>query len=77
MTILTLTNRVIFQYICFDLQGDSGGALVIQESDGVFTQVGVVSFVAAAGCQRGFPAGFARVTSFLNWISSVTGLSFN
>ena len=77
VTILTLTNRVTFQYICLDLQGDSGGALVIQEIDGVFTQVGVVSFVAAAGCQLGFPAGFARVTSFLNWISSATGLSFN
>jgi secreted trypsin-like serine protease len=58
------------------LQGDSGVALVIQESDGIFTEVGVVSFGAAAGCQRGFPFGFARVTSFLIWISSVTGLSF-
>jgi len=57
------------------LQGDSGGALAVEESDG-WIQVGVVSFGAAAGCQRGFPVGFARVTSFLAWISSVTGLSF-
>ena len=77
VTILTLTNWVTFQYIYFVLQGDSGGPLIIQESDGVFTEVGVVSFGAAAGCQRGFPVGFARVTSFLNWISSATGLSFN
>ena len=58
------------------LQGDSGGALAVQESDDLWTQVGVVSFGAAAGCTLGFPVGFARVTSFLYWISSVTGLSF-
>ena len=76
MTILTLTRGVTFKIICLVLQGDSGGALALQESDGVWTQVGVVSFGAAAGCTRGFPVGFARVTSFLNWISSATGLSF-
>ena len=76
MTILTITNRDTFQYVCLVLQGDSGGALGVQESDGIVTQVGVVSFGAAAGCTRGFPVGFARVTSFLTWISSVTGLSF-
>jgi len=76
VTNLTLTNRVTFQVICFVLQGDSGGALALQESDGVWTEVGVVSFGSSAGCQRGFPVGFARVTSFLPWISSVTGLSF-
>ena len=76
--ILTLTNRVTFNiHICLVLQGDSGGPVVIQESDGVFTLVGIVSFVTPAGCQLGFPVGFARVTSFLNWISSATGLSFN
>ena len=74
MTILTLTNGFTIQYICLVLQGDSGGALVGQLADGRWTQIGVVSFGAAAGCQRGFPVGFARVTSFLNWISQVTGL---
>ena len=76
MTILTLTNTVTFQYICLVLQGDSGGPLIVLESDGIYTQVGIVSFGAAAGCTLGFPVGFARVTSFLYWISSVTGLSF-
>jgi len=58
------------------LQGDSGGALAVNETDGRWTQVGVVSFGSSAGCTRGHPVGFARVTSFLNWISSNTGLSF-
>jgi secreted trypsin-like serine protease len=47
--------------------GDSGGPLTIQ-SGGRPLQVGVVSFGASAGCERGFPAGFARVTSFRQWI---------
>lgn len=47
--------------------GDSGGPLTVQES-GRPLQIGVVSFGAAAGCERGFPAGFARVTSFRQWI---------
>jgi len=49
MTTLTLTNGVTFKYICLVLQGDSGGALAVQESDGLWTQVGVVSFGSSAG----------------------------
>jgi secreted trypsin-like serine protease len=75
--ILNLTNRDKFQYICLGLQGDSGGPLVYQEDDGNFIQVGIVSFAAAAGCQLGYPVGFTRVTSFLSWISSNTGISIN
>jgi Trypsin len=30
--------------------------------------VGVVSFVALAGCQLDYPTGYARVTSFYPWI---------
>ena len=77
VTLLTLTSRVTFQYICLVLQGDSGGPLIYRESDGVYTQVGIVSFVSSAGCTRGYPAGFTRVTSYLNWISSNTGLRFD
>jgi len=75
MTTLTLTNRVTFQYICLTLQGDSGGALALQESDGLSTQVGIVSFGASAGCELGYPVGFTRVTSYLDWISSTTGIA--
>ena len=77
MTILTLTNKVTFQYICLTLQGDSGGPLVYQESDGRYTEVGIVSFGAAAGCELGYPAAFTRVTSYLSWISSNTDLRFD
>ena len=45
--------------------GDSGGPLTAGGN-----QIGVVSFVAASGCQAGLPAGFARVTSFVAWINS-------
>ena len=52
-------------------QGDSGGALVVPSSGG-FTQIGVVSFVSSAGCASGYPSGYARVTSFVDWIRSNT-----
>ncbi|GBP43783.1 Collagenase [Eumeta japonica] len=49
--------------------GDSGGPLAIS-SGGQNVLIGVVSFGAERGCQLGFPAGFARVTSFLSWIQA-------
>ncbi|XP_063233624.1 transmembrane protease serine 9-like [Bacillus rossius redtenbacheri] len=54
--------------------GDSGGPLVIQEADGQFTVIGVVSF-GVQNCLAGFPAAFVRVTSYLNWISSSAGIA--
>ncbi|KAJ8892640.1 hypothetical protein PR048_005221 [Dryococelus australis] len=54
--------------------GDSGGPLVIQEADGQFTVIGVVSF-GVQNCLAGFPAAFVRVTSFLNWVSSNAGIA--
>ncbi|GFG36602.1 hypothetical protein Cfor_05815 [Coptotermes formosanus] len=53
--------------------GDSGGPLVT-EIDGAYTQIGVVSFAAAAGCELEYPAGFARVTSYLDWIETNSGI---
>ncbi|KNC23985.1 Serine proteases 1/2 [Lucilia cuprina] len=52
--------------------GDSGGPLVLASSK---TLVGVTSFVSTAGCESGAPAGFVRVTSYLDWIQENTGLS--
>ena len=49
--------------------GDSGGPLTVPSGGGRML-IGVVSFVASAGCQAGFPAGFARVTSFRPWIDA-------
>ncbi|GLG93532.1 Chymotrypsin [Gryllus bimaculatus] len=54
--------------------GDSGGPLVHEESDGEVSQLGVVSFGIAFGCEIGWPAVFTRVTSFVDWISAVTGV---
>lgn len=48
--------------------GDSGGPLTVTAHGGV--QIGVVSFVAAVGCELGYPAGFARVSSFRQWIQN-------
>ncbi|EDV40762.1 uncharacterized protein Dana_GF10668 [Drosophila ananassae] len=45
--------------------GDSGGPLAV---NGV--QVGVVSFGSSAGCEKGYPNGFTRITSFIPWIQS-------
>ena len=50
-------------------QGDSGGALVVQNG-GSYTQIGVVSFVSSAGCASGYPSGYARVPYFLDWIKT-------
>jgi len=47
--------------------GDSGGPLTVVDG-GSLIQIGVVSFGAAAGCEVGLPAGFARTTSFSAWI---------
>jgi len=74
---LSLTKRVTFQYICYVLQGDSCGPLVYLESDDIYTEVGIVSFGAAAGCELGHPAAFIRVTSYHKWITSNTGVSFD
>lgn len=37
-----------------------------------FVQVGIVSFGIAIGCEVGWPAAFARVTSYLDWIAANT-----
>nr|CAD7431128.1 unnamed protein product [Timema monikensis] len=54
--------------------GDSGGPLVITEADGSRTQIGVVSFGLALGCEIGWPAAYARLTSYAQWISDNTGI---
>ncbi|XP_052846256.1 serine protease 1 [Drosophila gunungcola] len=50
-------------------QGDSGGPLAL---DG--TLIGITSFGSADGCEIGAPAAFTRVTSYLTWIKSNTGV---
>ncbi|XP_055604203.1 collagenase-like [Uranotaenia lowii] len=53
-------------------QGDSGGPLTLENSS---ILIGVTSFGSRiAGCERGFPQGFARVTEFTQWILEHTGV---
>jgi secreted trypsin-like serine protease len=47
---------------------------LVLEIDGANTQIGIVSFGAADGCELGYPDGFARVTSFLDWIETNSGI---
>jgi secreted trypsin-like serine protease len=61
-------------YCAFSFQDDSGDP-VVHIANGVDTQVGIVSFGSRAGCQLGYPVGCNRVTSYLNWIQSVTAIS--
>jgi secreted trypsin-like serine protease len=54
-------------------QGDDGGALVVNDNNGNSIVTGVVSFVSSRGCAVGDPMGFARITSFVDWIQKNTG----
>nr|AYV99592.1 venom polypeptide [Dolopus genitalis] len=55
--------------------GDSGGpAVVVDRQDRLFTLVGVASYVSHRGCEKGDPVGYARVTSFLDWIHQHTDI---
>ncbi|CAG4945764.1 unnamed protein product [Parnassius apollo] len=48
-------------------QGDSGGPLAVTSNDRRIL-VGVTSFGHRDGCTVGYPAAFARVTSYVSWI---------
>ncbi|XP_072947044.1 collagenase-like [Epargyreus clarus] len=71
----TFGNNILASTLCTSgangrstCNGDSGGPLVV--SSGQRILIGITSFGSAAGCQRGFPAAFARVTSFVSWIQA-------
>lgn len=51
--------------------GDSGGPVMVSIG-GSNVIVGIVSFGAADGCQLGYPVGFTRVTSYLDWIEKTS-----
>lgn len=58
------------QSIC---SGDIGGALVLNEN-GIWTQIGLASFVSDRGCAYGHPAGYIRTSHFVDWVQSVSGI---
>lgn len=51
-------------------KGDSGGPLVYNN-----VQIGIVSY-GAKNCRTGYPSGFTRLTSYLDWLEEKTGLKF-
>nr|ABU41050.1 serine proteinase [Lepeophtheirus salmonis] len=53
--------------------GDSGGPMNYEIEDGKYMQIGVADFVGGKTCDDGKPEGFARVTSYLEWIEENTG----
>ncbi|XP_062130049.1 serine protease 1-like [Drosophila sulfurigaster albostrigata] len=53
--------------------GDSGGPLVTHDGSRI---VGITSFGHWDGCTAGQPAGFTRVTGYLDWIRDNTGISY-
>lgn len=55
--------------------GDQGGPLVVKEADGVWTQIGLASFGADAGCTVGLPVVFTRLASVLRFIETTSGVS--
>ncbi|XP_017101394.2 chymotrypsin BI [Drosophila bipectinata] len=56
--------------------GDSGGPLVLQRRHSKKrVLVGITSFGSIYGCDRGYPAAFTKVASYLDWISDETGVS--
>merc|ERR1712243_391290 len=57
--------------------GDSGGPLEYLYEDGKYRQIGITSFGSGFGCEIGMPAAFTRVTSFLEWIETHTGIAID
>jgi secreted trypsin-like serine protease len=57
--------------------GDNGGPLVITESDGKATNVGIVSFGfgGSNSCESGAPAVFTRVSEYLDWLKKEAGVT--
>jgi len=54
--------------------GDSGGPLNHETSPGKYEQIGIASFVSSGGCENEYPHGFTRVTHYLQWIATKTGI---
>jgi secreted trypsin-like serine protease len=74
---IRVTNNMICTYqpgkdTC---QGDSGGSIDYQNSNGLYYSIGVVSF--GYGCaQQNNPGVYAKVTQYLTWIEQTTRETF-
>ena len=64
--------------ICdWQLQGDSGSSLQLSVEINRWVQVGLVSFGAATGCVNDHPNGYSKISYYLDWIGTVTGMNFD
>ena len=54
--------------------GDSGGPMIYYEALDFPVILGVISTISDGNCGSGVPTRFARVTQFLTWINSITGI---
>ncbi|XP_035785677.1 brachyurin-like [Anopheles albimanus] len=76
------TALVQDQNVCLDAtggrspcNGDSGGPLAVQDG-GSSLEVGIASFVSAAGCASGAPSVWVRVSFFRDWIEQNSDFVF-
>ena len=62
---------VLLAYIlCFLLQGDSGGPMVVQREDGRFQLSGIISW--GIGCaEENQPGVYTRISEFKDWINQI------
>ena len=68
--------------------GDSGGPLLMKNKGkinissfivrpnllDIYKQIGITSFGSLITCESGIAAGFTRVSSYLKWIETITGI---
>lgn len=69
-TICTLGYNFHAQAAC---DGDIGGPLTILQTN-INTLVGIVSFTSSRGCTAGDPTGYTRISNYVSWISTQTGI---
>jgi len=56
--------------------GDSGSPLNYREEDGRLVTIGLCSFGSSAGCEAvGYPKGFTRISSYIDWIEENSGVT--
>ena len=67
---LIILKLIVKLFLLF--QGDSGGPMNYKMPDGKWKQIGIVSFGSDQGCEKGYPNGFTRVSSFADWIQNTT-----
>merc|ERR1719339_589101 len=75
---ITFTPEI--QSVCLptytDANGDSGGPMNYVVG-GVTQTRGITSFGSSTGCETGYPDGYTRVTSYLDWIETNTGIAID